>query len=281
MNINQLIPPTSYNILLKTTKTTKQIRHVPTIKNWDLIRSGYFEEYQSVQRGDKFNCKYIMSFITDKYDRTIFKGFYEIIDSKEYTKGDLSAICEEAWLPSPELVHYKMKKLNILEELIDRLVIDWGEGKRSWHQWYKDREVLMILPPGYLLTFPGFIDFTLLWNEFDQIFSNKNAHQDWHNSLSNVNGIYLILDQTDGKQYIGSAYGKEGLWGRWSSYHKTKHGNNDMLIKLLKKNSTQYQNFRFSILEVLPKTTLKDEVIAKEQLYKEKFGTRAFGLNLN
>ena len=39
--------------------------------------------------------------------------------------------------------------------------------------------------------------------------------------------------------------------------------------------------FQFSILMLLPKTVTADEAIAKEQLFKRKLGTNAFGLNNN
>lgn len=45
--------------------------------------------------------------------------------------------------------------------------------------------------------------------------------------LSAVNCIYIITDRKTGKNYIGSTYGKEGIWGRWKEYAKTGgHGNN-------------------------------------------------------
>ena len=41
------------------------------------------------------------------------------------------------------------------------------------------------------------------------------------------------------------------------------------------------EGFRFSLLQILPKTLTRDEVIKREGLYKLKLGTRAIGLNLN
>ncbi len=34
--------------------------------------------------------------------------------------------------------------------------------------------------------------------------------------VSSVNGVYLILDTRTGNQYIGSAYGNDGIWQKWS-----------------------------------------------------------------
>jgi len=107
------------------------------------------------------------------------------------------------------------------------------------------------------------------------------VNKQWKMMLSNVYGVYLILDTITGQQYIGSAYGKEGLWGRWSNYIQTRHGGNKILIELLKEDPLRYKKFRFSILNVVPNSSLREEVIHLEQITKEKLGTRAFGLNSN
>ena len=43
-----------------------------------------------------------------------------------------------------------------------------------------------------------------------------------------------LLDKLTGKQYIGSAYGHEGIWGRWTEYMNTNGtGNNKQLEELI------------------------------------------------
>ena len=44
--------------------------------------------------------------------------------------------------------------------------------------------------------------------------------------LSAVNCIYLISDKKTGQQYVGSTYGKDGVWGRWQGYANTIHNGN-------------------------------------------------------
>jgi hypothetical protein len=100
-------------------------------------------------------------------------------------------------------------------------------------------------------------------------------------SLSAVAGVYLILAQPSGQQYVGAAYGLEGIWGRWLQYSANGHGGNAKLRALLASDSAYPKAFRFSILQVLPKTTTAPEVIRWESLYKAKLGSRATGLNLN
>jgi hypothetical protein len=58
----------------------------------------------------------------------------------------------------------------------------------------------------------------------------NSGKEDWYNNLSTVKGIYLITDNNN-KLYVGSAYGVEGIWGRWKEYVNTNgHGNNIALI---------------------------------------------------
>lgn len=41
---------------------------------------------------------------------------------------------------------------------------------------------------------------------------------DWCRALRSRKGVYLITDKNTGKQYVGSAYGKDGIFGRWVVY---------------------------------------------------------------
>jgi hypothetical protein len=99
--------------------------------------------------------------------------------------------------------------------------------------------------------------------------------------LNSISGVYLILDKHSGKQYVGSAYGKGGIWGRWKKYTKNPSGGNELIKQHLIKKPKAYENFQFSILRVLEHSSTKDEVIAQEVRMKKKLGTRAFGLNQN
>jgi hypothetical protein len=100
--------------------------------------------------------------------------------------------------------------------------------------------------------------------------------------LSVTKGIYLISDAKTGTLYVGSAYNEKGIWGRWETYVKTNgHGNNKILRALIDDDPNYGDNFRFSILMLLPQTITPDEAIEKERLFKRKLGTKTFGLNLN
>lgn len=100
--------------------------------------------------------------------------------------------------------------------------------------------------------------------------------------MSQVSAVYLVVDTESGQQYVGSAYGENGLWGRWSDYVNTNgEGGNKLLHDFMAKYPDRYHSLQYSVLRVLDKTTKADDVIALESLYKNKLGTRAFGLNAN
>jgi len=111
----------------------------------------------------------------------------------------------------------------------------------------------------------------------------KNELSDWKVALSSVFGIYLISDKATGKHYVGSAYGENGIWGRWISYINNYHGNNKDLIELFEEKSEEYfkKNFKFAILEVMSSVKTKEEVMDKESLWKRKLFSREFGYNRN
>ncbi|MCZ7394176.1 MAG: GIY-YIG nuclease family protein [Candidatus Methanoperedens sp.] len=290
MNIGNILKAFDINFDYENVKI---IRHViKEDSELELIRNGMFDVYQSIQRNPVFNgCDAIISFLVDEYSKkTIFKGIYEVKGKKKYELTDVVKECSDVWKPDGKRIFYTLEKTKYLESLTDRLVIDWGGGERKWHQWYikkkekgekGEKKIVEILPKGFFTRFPGFLDFSLKWHDLEQIIKNEEAHQDWYHALSKVKGVYLITDETDGKQYIGSAYNEKGIWGRWKNYIETKDGGNKKLIEILKANPEKYNSFRFSILEILLYSSTKDDVIHREKRAKEKLGTRSFGLNLN
>ena len=98
----------------------------------------------------------------------------------------------------------------------------------------------------------------------------------WKAALSQWRGIYFIFDESDGKGYVGSAYGTENLLGRWLGYAASGHGGNKKL------RHRDPQHFRFSVLQRVSPDMESDEVIRLECSWKERLHTRApHGLNDN
>lgn len=249
-----------------------------------LIDSGNFDLYQSVQKTNIFkDTSFIISFTDLQGTKALLYGVFQINGvQKIYDLPDEISIIKEpeGWKEGP-YYKYDMERIYPLQDLEERLVINWGTATISWHQRILEKEVIEILPKGFIKPFPRYQNVVLSFAELEKMVNNPDSNRQWKTMLSNVYGVYLILDKKEGQQYVGSAYGKEGIWGRWSSYVQSKHGNNKILITLLDEDRDRYKYFQFSVLSVLPNSSLHKEVIELETVIKEKLGSKAFGLNAN
>ncbi|MDG1287946.1 MAG: GIY-YIG nuclease family protein [Rickettsiales bacterium] len=248
----------------------KLVRHAGGSEQYsDLTKDkyGFLNDQKNQDREVFKDCDYILSFIGMERKRSIFAGCFKVNSASPVGDG----------------YHYDLEPISVFDEFIDRVMIDWGGNSRAWHQWYdkNPKEVVEILPKGYMGNFPGLLNFVLDFDELQKLTANPEANADWRHHLSAVNGIYLILDSNTGQQYIGSACGNEGIWQRWRNYAASKTGGNKELIALLERDSNYQRHFRYSILQPLPSNVTQKEVVRVENLYKEKFGSRAFGLNAN
>ena len=246
---------------------------------YELMVTGHLETYQSYQAKPVFNCDYIVAFFGMPGNKARFIGIYEV--GNRWPVKDRPPPPDYPLEISPEEFQYELNELPGFDDLKERVVIDWGKSTRAWHQWLADKEVIEILPAGYARPFPGYLDFILPFNELRRICDYPEANREWHTSLKAVAGIYLIVDTLDGSQYVGSAYGPSGIMGRWHEYSRNGHGGNKRLIELTTQNPDAPERFRFSLLRTLSKSLTSKEVITFENFYKQKLGTRAFGLNDN
>ncbi len=179
-------------------------------------------------------------------------------------------------------VHYSTNIIEKYEKYFGRLVIKYHNKSqqlcRNANTIMDKLVVTEILPASYEgKSFPGYENVTITWNELNTIL--KNQKQDWITALKNQKGIYLITDVSNGKHYVGSAYGKEMLLQRWTCYNETGHGGNVKLKKLpfiYIKN-----NFKYSILETYNSTIPDDVIIKREQWWKNALESIEFGYNDN
>lgn len=247
-----------------------------------VVEAGLLEEYQRYQPRFFAEWEYLAAFIGDAGGKARLFGVYRIANSRPMIDAP-PALTACGW------VDYDMAKQVVLdlepvtefEDLAGRVVIDWGKGALAWHQNSAAKEVVQILPSGYVRPFTGYLDFILTYDELCDIITRPDANSEWRTMLRGVAGVYLIVDSRTGMQYVGSAYGKQGIWGRWEQYAKTGHGHNAKLVALHTEEIGCARHFRFSILRTLAKTLTSKEVIAQEALFKKKLGSRAFGLNSN
>ncbi|MBA3850585.1 MAG: excinuclease ABC subunit C, partial [Opitutus sp.] len=257
----------------------KLVRHQSS--EWsipELIARGQFETYQSNQGRPIFNCEFIVSFLGERHAQARLLGVYRV----ENVTRDPARLWPSGYLypemrPGP--LWYQLAKLPAFAALENRVVIDWGASPRMWHQWLKEREVIEVLPDGYVRDFPGYDEVVLNYAELQHIVAKPAAHREWHRALSSVAGVYLITDTRDGLQYVGSASGASGLLGRWSDYARTGHGGNKLLRQLIARDADAALHFQFSILRIMVPTTPRDDILKAESSMKRKLGSRAHGLN--
>jgi len=90
--------------------------------------------------------------------------------------------------------------------------------------------------------FPDYEKVNISWDDLNRVLEKDN----WKTALQNQKGVYLLTDISNGKMYVGSAYGINMILGRWRAYVMTGHGGNVGLKKL----TFPYikQNFKYSIL---------------------------------
>ena len=92
-------------------------------------------------------------------------------------------------------------------------------------------------------------------------------------ALKSSRGIYLLTCPKTKEQYVGSASGVEGFWGRWQDYIHTGHGGN---VKLKSRQNSDYQ---VSILEVAGSSATTNEILTMESRWQSKLQSREMGLN--
>ena len=246
----------------------------------DLMRRGLLDFYQATQDRRVFDgCERIVSFVGAGKTRARFIGVYRVLGRR-----DGKTVPRPKGFPSglgSYKYYYDLEKEAGYKDLENRLVIEWGKSTQNYVHWLSNKEVIELLPGGQTLPpFRGdYLEFTLTHSELKELCDSEDANREWRAHLSAVAGVYLILATKTGKQYVGSACGAKGIWGRWAVYARNGHGGNKLLRDLIDRDSAYPEAFSYSILQVLPKSFARKEVIKSEQRYKKKLGSRATGLN--
>lgn len=261
-------------------KLVKHVSHELYIPIKEMIKLNKFDCFQSGQSRAKkvfHNCKAIISFIGLPNNQAELYGVYKVNGYRDFTENDhrksKSILTRSISKSLKKTIWYKLDEVKQFSDLRERLIVQW-KSTRGWVQ-KKDLDIYEILPPVKVIPFPGYQDVILDYNELKNIFDNPRAHKDWKAALEANAGIYRIIDMTSGEIYIGSAYGSEGLWGRWSNYAKNGHGGNK-LLKLRDPN-----NFQWSIVRTVSRSMSERDVIKIEAIEKLKHGSKVHGLNDN
>lgn len=235
---------------------------------------------QDDQLGDEID--YWAVFISDRGTACRFYGLYRVCgwvpDTPDLKPARYPNV-EDSHSFKGEKAYFTLEHDERLMTYENRMVIDWGKIRVFHQRGDVEKEIIGIQSSK---TFISYDDVVLDFCDLEEYVSDPLTHREWYNALSAVSAVYLIVDKKSGKQYVGSAYNeKEGLWGRWACYVKTKHGGNTQMEDLLAKDSERYKHFQFSILQILPQSVRKERVIEVENRFKKKLLSREFGLNGN
>jgi len=123
--------------------------------------------------------------------------------------------------------------------------------------------------------FPGYDKVNISWDTLKRVVDRDT----WKTALENQKGVYLITDTSNGKKYVGSAYGVNMILGRWKSYVKSGHGGNAGLKQLTFDHIKKH--FKYSILDIYKSTTDDQIIIDRESWWKEVLQSRQYGYNEN
>jgi hypothetical protein len=194
--------------------------------------------------------------------------------------------------------HCGFEPLHAYDSLLGRLIINVSKGDTySRYVFNLDRYLKTIVIEQILRVeygtqpFPGFENLNIPYEKL----KHQIDYEELKGPLTSVNGIYLLHDKHTGKNYVGSATGNQGIYGRWKTYlangydqteeESGKPYPNNKLKSLVQTHKISYieNHFVFSILEVLPKVITRDQAIQRENHWKDVLQTKddRFGYNSN
>ena len=226
-------------------------------------------------------ASHLVSLLGHEAGKALFVGVYRVDGWKEMLGKDWRKLATSKRLielgdrgpRNDRRIHlFNLVCTEHLEAWKGKLVIEWPPPERAWWRWagrnkmpvdaiHEESVLVRQMPP---------------WNELVLSWPQLQAlPRSWQEAIKQWRGIYLILDRTGGKSYVGSAYGDENILARWRSYGKTGHGGNVDL------KGRDPAHFQFAVLERVSPDLPSDDVIRLEATWKDRLGTREFGLNKN
>jgi len=230
---------------------------------------------------------YVASFMGREPGTALFVGLYTITSSKALTYEDfwqvpslaeLKGLGMKGWAQKveadpPSVLWFDLSLTGFYAHWKGKLIVSWPAPERVWCRRAHRNEfpVVAVLEESALdAAMPEWHEIQLTWEELRVLPAR------WKSALSQWRGVYYIFDTSDGKGYVGSAYGESNLLGRWLNYSVRGHGGNSLL------RNRRPQNFRFSILQRVSPDLEPTDVIRLEGPWKRRLHTQApHGLNEN
>ena len=193
-------------------------------------------------------------------------------------------------------IYAKAERLPGYEQFLGRMIV----GKPKDRGFYYVSNEIVDSIPVWSLTWLTFLERAETFDGYEKICKRykelKHIMQmnEWWSALSNVFGVYVITDRATGRKYVGSAYGENGVAGRWNEYlnsgydkdeKETGEYPNKKLKALVNEKGLGYiqENFQYALLEIFPKNeTGRKKALERESYWKEVLLTRGdFGYNDN
>ncbi len=232
-----------------------------------------FENYQSTQsipNRAKLNAPYWAVFVVNLSDETMFAGLYEV-NYRGLLEKDTPIPHRDGIDKAGSCDVYDLILQEKLRDLIGKLFIDWGPGALAWVQYAarNDKLITELRREFREPNFPGFLNFIQPLSKLDSFPKN------WVATLESSRGVYLLTCPKTKEQYVGSARGEEGFWGRWQNYVSTGHGGNEGL------KSRDPSDYQVSILEVAGTSATPDDILKMEGRWQSKLQSQEMGLNRN
>lgn len=257
-----------------------------------------FNAYQQTQSsvlveralGSLVGRGYVAAFIGQSPKQATFVGLYRVAGAKQLTRTGFLALRSyealsrldstvKSWFTPemekkrPTVQFFDLQKSDLYRAWQGRLIVSWPSSERSW--WRRShRNEFSVMAIHEINQFIGLMP---EWEEI--IFSWEQLRtipSEWKKLISQWRGIYYIYDSNSRKGYVGSAYGKLNLLGRWEGYRHTGDGGNKLLRDI------DPINLKFSILQRVSPDMSDADIIRLESNWKSRLHTRApLGLNLN
>ena len=292
MNLNDLlngkgIDPKNVLVFRHRPKEAKLNKVLPWLA---AERPELFNTYQQTQN-DKVErvmqkVKHVASFIGRQPGKALFIGLYSV---DGWTKMTYEACTRHPLIieltslgmkgydgdnERPLVLWFDLKPVaDFHPEWKGKLIVGWPPPERSW--WRRahrnDMPVLALLQDSALdAAMPSWDELSVTSEELGILPTR------WQNAIRHWRGVYFVFDKSDGKGYVGSAYGEDNILGRWQGYAASGHGGNVLLRR------RDPINFVFTILQRVSPDMDSDDVIRLESTWKKRLHTRVpFGLNDN
>lgn len=228
---------------------------------------------------------FVASFIGHKPGKALFVGLYAIGATKSLNREEFWQVPAYAELKkfgmrgfaeeddSGSVLWFDLTLTDFYAHWKGRLIVEWPPPERAWWRRAHRNEfpVFAVLEDSALVaSLPEWHEMEFTWEQLGAL------PESWKMTLSQWRGVYYIFDASDGKGYIGSAYGESNLLGRWLNYAAHGHGGNSLL------KGRNPRNFRFTILQRVSPDLDAHEVISLESSWKRRLHThKPQGLNDN